>query len=153
MASLIGEYESKLDEKGRFLLPAALRKQLDPSDQDDFVMNRGFEGCLVLYPASEWKKETTQMSELNLYVAKNRKFYRQFHNGATKINPDNTGRILIPKNLKGHAQIEKELVVFAYANRIELWAKDQYLSEVKDGLDDFASLAEEVMGSSIKNED
>jgi len=97
MANLIGEYEVKLDEKGRFLFPSSLRKQLDPSDQDHFVMNRGFEDCLVLYPASEWEKQTLNMSKLNLYVSKNRKFYRQFHNGATIVNPDNSGRILIPK--------------------------------------------------------
>ena len=147
MANLIGEYDSKLDQKGRFLLPSALKKQLDPKDQDRFVMNRGFEGCLVLYPASEWEKETANMSKLNLYVAKNRKFYRQFHNGATVITPDNSGRILVPKSLKGYAEINKDLVLFAYANRIELWAKDKYNAMMDDGIEDFADLAEDVMGS------
>lgn len=153
MAGLIGEYECKLDEKGRFLLPANLRKQLDSNDQDKFVLNRGFEGCVVLYPQSEWEKETTLMSKLNLYIAKNRMFYRQFHNGATAISVDTTGRILVPKSLKTFAAIEKEIVLFAYANRIEIWAKDKYEQIMNDGLSDFENLAEDVMGSLKNKED
>jgi len=148
MANLIGEYEVKLDEKGRFLFPSGLRKQLDPKDQDSFVLNRGFEKCLVLYPASEWEKQTQNMSKLNLYVSKNRKFYRQFHNGATQINPDNSGRILIPKTLKASAQIGKQLVLFAYDQRIELWSKQAYQAMMNDEIESFASLAEDVMGNS-----
>ncbi len=153
MAGLIGEYDCKLDEKGRFLLPSNLRKQLDPSDQDKFVLNRGFEGCVVLYPQSEWDKETALISKLNLYVAKNRMFFRQFHNGATAISVDNTGRILVPKSLKTFASIKKEVVLFAYANRIEIWAKDKYEQIMNDGLDGFENLAEDVMGSLKKKDD
>ncbi len=152
MTHLIGEYDCRLDAKGRFLLPAALRKQLKPEDQDNFVLNRGFEGCLVLYPASEWEKQTKHMSKLNLYVAKNRQFYRQFHNGATAINPDSLGRVLIPKNLKAFAKITKDLVVFAYAGRIELWSKAAYDKAISESSENFASLAEDVMGT-LKQDD
>ncbi len=145
MLSLIGEYDCKLDPKGRFLFPAALKKQLDAADQDQFVLNRGFEGCLVLYPNSSWAEESKNMSKLNLYKAEHRKFYRQFHNGATLVKPDNLGRILIPKNLKLFANIQKELVVFAYAKRIEIWAKEHYIAHMQEDVSDFAQLAERVM--------
>ncbi|MBN4062040.1 MAG: division/cell wall cluster transcriptional repressor MraZ [Flavobacteriales bacterium] len=146
MANYIGEYVCKLDAKGRFLFPAGLKKQLDPSAEEKFVVNRGFEGCLVLFPMNEWKVETSKLSKLNLFKAKDRKFYRDFHNGATQVELDGQGRILMPKNLKSSAEIKKDIVLFAYANRIEIWAKDKY-GEVTDiDADEFGKLAEDVMG-------
>ena len=146
MSSFLGEFECKLDAKGRFMFPAGLKKQLDPAAQERFVLNRGFERCLVLYPMNEWKLETAQFEKLNLFVAKNRKFYRQFHNGATEVTMDSTGRLLVPKALSAYAEIQKEVVLFAYANRIEVWAKDKYQAIMDEDADDFADLAEEVMG-------
>lgn len=146
MASFIGEYNCKIDAKGRFAFPAGLKKQLDPAAQEKFVLNRGFEGCLVLYPQNEWEKETARFAKLNLFVAKNRKFYRQFHNGATEVSMDAAGRLLMPKQLAVFAGITKEIVLFAYANRIEVWDKEKYDQVMDDGVDDFADLAEDVMG-------
>lgn len=127
-------------------MPSGLKKQLDPAAQEKFVINRGFEGCLVLYPMNEWEKETQKFEKLNLFVAKNRKFYRQFHNGATQLLLDGTGRLLLPRTLAKSAEISKEIVLFAYANRIEVWAKDRYEEVMEEDVDDFASLAEDVMG-------
>jgi MraZ protein len=146
MANFIGEYHCKVDTKGRFMMPSGLKKQLDPAAQEKFVINRGFEGCLVLYPMNEWEKETQKFEKLNLFVAKNRKFYRQFHNGATQLLLDGTGRLLLPRTLAKSAEISKEIVLFAYANRIEVWAKDRYEEVMEEDVDDFASLAEDVMG-------
>lgn len=146
MEGFVGEFACKLDAKSRLAVPSALRKQLDPSAQESFVINRGFEGCLVMYPMNEWDKITVRLKKLNLFVAKNRKFYRQFHNGATPVTLDGSGRLLFPKPLMGHADIGKEVVLFAYADRIEVWAKERYEQEMNDGIDDFADLAEDVMG-------
>ena len=109
-------------------------------------MNRGFEGCLVLYPQNEWEKVSNKLRGLNLFVEKNRKFYQQFQNGATAISLDNNGRVLVPKTLMKYAGIDKEAVLFAYADRIEVWAKDRYEAIMDQDVDDFANLAEEVMG-------
>lgn len=147
MSSFIGEYQCKVDAKGRVMLPSGLKRQIDPAAKDQFVINRGFEGCLVLYPLNEWEVETTRFDKLNLFVADNRKFYRQFHNGATQLALDGTGRILLPKRLIGQAGIKKEVVLFAYANRIEVWAKDAYERVMREDQDDFAGLAERVMGN------
>jgi MraZ protein len=146
MTSFLGEFECKLDSKSRFLLPAGLRKQLDPSADEQFVLNRGFEGCLVLYPVNEWEKISARLKGLNLFVAKNRAFYRQFHNGATAVGLDGNGRVLVPKSLMKYAGIDKEAVLFAYADRIELWAKNRYDEIMNQDADAFAALAEEVMG-------
>ncbi len=128
------------------MLPSGLKKQIDPAAQEKFVVNRGFEGCLVLYPMNEWEKETAKFEKLNLFVAQNRKFYRQFHNGATQLALDGNGRLLLPKALSSVASIEKELVLFAYANRIEIWSKTKYEEVMNDDLEYFADLAEDVMG-------
>jgi MraZ protein len=146
VANFIGEYGCKLDAKGRFLLPSGLKKQLDPSAEEKFVMNRGFEGCLVLYPMNEWENETNRFKELNLFVAKNRRFYRQFHNGATRMQLDSSGRLNVPKALAESAGIEKDVVLFAYANRIEIWDKKKYGDVMGEEMTGFESLAEEVMG-------
>lgn len=147
MASFIGEFDCRLDAKGRLMLPSGLKKQLDPACQGQFVLNRGFEGCLVLYPSNEWAVITEQLQKLNLFVAKNRKFYRQFHNGATALALDGSGRVLIPKSLKGFAEIEQDVVLFAYANRIEVWSKARYDEAMSQDEDEFSELAEEVMGN------
>ena len=70
MAGLVGEYECKLDAKGRFLFPSGLKKQLDPSANEHFMVNKGFENCLTLYPMNEWDKVSARLSKLNLFREK-----------------------------------------------------------------------------------
>ncbi len=146
MTQFLGEYECKLDPKGRLMLPAGLKKQLSPEAQDRFVINRGFEKCLVLYPLNEWKVISDEVNQLNLYAKKNREFARYFFRGASELALDNTNRLLLPKTLLEYASIEKDLVLFAYSNRIEVWSKSNYDSMLNDEPEDFANLAEEVMG-------
>ncbi len=146
MTQFLGEYECKLDPKGRLMLPAGLKKQLSPEAQDRFVINRGFEKCLVLYPLNEWKVISDEVNQLNLYAKKNREFARYFFRGASELALDNTNRLLLPKTLLEYASIEKDLVLFAYSNRIEVWSKFNYDSMLNDEPEDFANLAEEVMG-------
>lgn len=146
MTNLIGEFECKIDEKGRLIIPAALKKQLPPEAEDKFVINRGFEKCLVLYPRNEWKTISDEINQLNLYNKKNRDFVRYFFRGATELTLDGSSRILVPKSLLDYAAVSKEIVLFAFSNRIELWAKEAYDSLLSDEPEDFATLAEEVMG-------
>jgi MraZ protein len=151
-SGFIGEFECKVDAKGRIMLPAGLKKQISPAAQEKFVLNRGFEKHLNLYPMDEWQKISAEVNKLNLYVAKNREFLRRFNNGATELEMDNTNRILLPKKMMEYAGVDKEVVLFAYANRIEIWSKEAYdklMSE--DSGEDFASLAEEVMGKISNN--
>lgn len=85
------------------------------------------------------------MNQLNLYSKKNREFARYFFRGASELALDGTSRLLLPKALLEYAAIEKDLVMFAYSNRIEVWSKANYESMLGDEPEDFASLAEEVM--------
>ena len=104
MTNLIGEFECKIDAKGRLMLPAGLKRQISPEAQDKFVVNRGFENCLVLYPLNEWKEISDEVNQLNLYNKKNRDFVRYFYRGATELALDATNRLLFPKQLLAYAK-------------------------------------------------
>ena len=153
MASFIGEFDCKVDVKGRVMMPTGLRKQLDPEAHETFVLNRGFEKCLVLYPKNVWTNISAEISRLNQYKKKNREFIRYFYRGATEIALDGTGRILFPKRLMNYAAIKKEVVLFAYFDRIEVWDKSTYDNLLTDEPDDFSRLAEDVMGNQNTEDD
>lgn len=146
MAGLVGEYECKLDAKGRFLFPSGLRKQLSPEANELFMMNKGFENCLTIYPMNEWEKVSARLSKLNLFKPKNRMFYRLFHQGAKQLGLDNAGRILVPADLMKRVGLSREVVLTAYNDRIEVWSKEEYFAIMDENIGDFADLADEVMG-------
>jgi MraZ protein len=146
MTAFIGEFECKIDPKGRLMLPVALRKQIPNEAEDKFIVNRGFEKHLNLYPINEWKKTTAKLNKLNLFVKKNRDFLRRFNNGATELEIDTTGRVLLNKNLVDYASIDKDVILVAYADRIEVWNKADYQNMMNDDSIDFSDLAEDVMG-------
>jgi MraZ protein len=152
LTNLIGEFECRLDDKSRVILPAGLKKQISPEAKDRFVINRGFENCLVLYPMNEWKGTSEEINRLNLYNRKNRNFARYFYRGATELTLDNANRLLLPKQLLSYAGIVRDVVLFAFSNRIEVWARDKYEKLMTDEPEDFALLAEEVMGKQGKND-
>ncbi len=144
-SNFIGEFECRVDDKGRIILPAGLKKQISPEAEERFVVNRGFENCLALYPMNEWKVISEEVNRLNLYNRKNRNFARYFYRGATELMLDSSSRLLIPKSLLTYAGIQKDAVLFAFSNRIEVWAPDKYEKLMTDEPEDFAQLAEEVM--------
>jgi MraZ protein len=143
----IGEFECKLDEKGRVVVPAGLKRQLPKDAVGKLVLNRGFEKCLTLYTRKDWNEELNNLSSLNHFNKKHRMFIRQFSNGATEVNLDTASRILIPKKLSEYAEIQNEAVFYAYGNRIEIWSKANYDLMMDIDADDFANLAEDVMGN------
>lgn len=151
MSQFHGEFDCKLDPKGRLMMPANLRKQLPPEAKEKFMINRGFEKCLVLYPMNEWNKIVEDVNQLNDFIKKNREFSRYFHRGATELELDNTGRILLPKRLLEFAGIDKEIVLSARNNKIEIWAPDKYEALFNDEPEGYSSLAEETMGKNRIN--
>ncbi|MCB1921257.1 MAG: division/cell wall cluster transcriptional repressor MraZ [Candidatus Competibacteraceae bacterium] len=147
MTNFLGEFECRLDAKARMALPSALRKQLPPEAGERFVINRGFEQYLALYPFTEWQRITAELNRLNLFVRKNREFVRYFHRGATELELDSHGRLLLPRRLLSYASIQDAVILLAYANRIECWDPTLYENLLSDEPADFARLAEEIMGN------
>lgn len=144
--SFLGEFECRLDSKARIALPAALKKQLPIEAEGRFVINRGFEQHLVLYPLNEWRRVTADINRLNLFVKKNRDFARYFHRGATEIELDSSGRLLLPRRLLDYAAIRDTAILLAYAHRIECWDTALYDKLLSDEPADFSQLAEDIMG-------
>jgi MraZ protein len=146
MISFLGEYEATLDAKGRFLLPAGLKRQIPDGESTRFVINRGFEKCLTLYPMQSWQPLYDQISTLNDFDPKVREFRRYFLNGAIIVEPDAAGRLLIPQNLKDYAGLGKDIVLASAVNKIEIWDKEGYQKFFESySPDDFSSLAQSVM--------
>ena len=148
MVNLIGTYECKADAKGRLMLPAPLKKQLQTILDDGFVLKRSvFQPCLELYPMGEWNLLMQKINGLNRFVKKNNDFIRRFTAGVKMVELDTSGRLLIPKDLYSFANISKEIVLSSAVNIVEIWDKEAYEKAIDDATVDFARLAEEVMGN------
>jgi MraZ protein len=138
-----------VDAKGRVSFPSALKKQLGEEIDGGFVLKRSvFESCLELYPRNEWDKITRDIFTLNRFVRKHDAFIRRFTAGVTLTELDGAGRLLIPKNLSETANLDKEVVLFASGNRIEIWNNEKYEEWLSNESVDFGELTEEVMGHS-----
>ncbi|WP_395809724.1 division/cell wall cluster transcriptional repressor MraZ [Daejeonella sp.] len=150
MSHFLGEFDCKLDAKGRMMIPSSLKKQLPEAEREGLVINRGFEKHLVIYTKKEWDSITEELSKLNSYEKKSRDFIRYFTRGATELSLDSANRILLPKALMEYAGINAEVVLSCVLNKIEVWAKDAYDSQLDNEPENFANLAEEVMGNAGK---
>ena len=147
MSHFLGEFDCKLDAKGRMMVPASLKKQLPEAESEGLVINRGFEKHLVIYTRKEWNKIVEDLEKLNQYEKKTREFIRYFTRGASELSLDTANRVLLPKALLDYAGINADVVLSCQFNKIEVWAKDAYDQALDNEPDNFAKLAEEVMGN------
>jgi MraZ protein len=147
MIRLLGEYDVTLDAKGRFLLPAGYKKQLAEVPHTQFVINRGFEKCLTLYPMHFWEPLHEKIAQLNDFDPKVREFRRFFLNGATIIELDSAGRLNLPNNLMEYAGLKKDIVLSAATNKIEIWDKARH-DELLNNLEpvNYSEVAFTVLG-------
>ena len=101
MTKLRGEFECRIDEKGRIIIPVALKKQIPLEANERFMINRGFEGCLNLFPLNEWEAESDKVNQLNFYNTENRLFIRNFNRGATEVALDGEQPHPHPEDITG----------------------------------------------------
>ena len=118
----IGEYQHNIDPKGRVFMPAKFREELG----DKFVVTKGLDNCLFVYPEEEWKNLEQKLRTLPLTSKEGRAFIRFFFAGAAECEADKQGRILIPSNLRGHASLEKELSIIGVSTRVEIWDREAW---------------------------
>lgn len=145
MIGFLGEYEATLDAKGRFLIPGGLKKQL-PEGENRLVISRGFEKCLNLYPIKTWEGIMEKLSKLNDFDPKVRQFKLLFLGGATEVELDSAGRMLLPPSLKEHAGLTKDIVLASNLDKIAIWDASKYKQFFEDfSSDAYSSLAQEVM--------
>lgn len=143
---LYGDYECKLDSKGRLILPAALRKLFSPEAKDVVWLNMGPENCLNMYPDDEWQLIQRELNKLNKYKRENIEFLRIFTAGLTRVQLDPTGRLNIPKRLMDYANIKTDAFLFSLPDRVEIWEPTYYKEKTKNPPPNYAELQENVLG-------
>ena len=130
------------------MLPVNLKKQLGDHINESFIVKRSvFQNCLELHPFSEWKLTMEKINKLNKFVKKNNDFIRRYNAGVRIIELDNSGRLLIPKELSKQYFSSNELVLTSAINIIEIWDKSRYEKVINDTELDFVELSESVMGN------
>lgn len=137
----MGEYHHTIDEKGRMIIPAKFREELGPT----FVVTRGMDKCLFVYPEQEWKQLEQKLKTLPFTKKDARAFTRFFFSGAAESELDKQGRVNIAPTLRSYAQLEKECVVIGVSNRVEIWSKgiwEEYFAESEES---FAEIAEGIV--------
>ncbi len=147
---LLGEYGVTLDSKGRFRLPSGLLRNLGDRDTLKFVVNRGLDGCLTLYPKPVWDFIKRDIDALSNYDRKSLRFKRAFYAGASEVVPDSADRLLLPKRLLEWAGAKKNIVLAARDDRIEIWAEAVYNQSLEEmNPEEFSDLAQDVFGGSF----
>jgi len=121
--SFTGEFYNTIDQKNRLSIPVKYRKSLSLSNDKTFVLTRGFDTCLSLYPLDEWKLVENQLSSLSSIKGKHRNFIRSIVRYANYVKYDSQGRIQIPEALLNYANIKKNITVIGVIKKIELWDK------------------------------
>ena len=141
-----GEYANTLDLKNRVNIPAKFRKALDPINNQTFVITRGFDTCLTLYPISEWNIVEQQLASLSSIRNRNREFVRSIVRYASYVQYDKQGRIIIPDNLKVYASIDREVSIIGMISKIELWSPENIKKHDNDqmNIDEFDDLADDI---------
>ena len=116
-----GQYDFVIDSKNRINIPSIFRKQLDESDKNRFVITRGIDSCIWIYPLGEWEKIEKELSQLSSLSKVNRTFLRNHLRHAKIVSSDEQGRLILTKNLIQYANILKDITIIGVLNKIEIW--------------------------------
>lgn len=147
---LTDAYECRIDSKGRLALPNGLKKELTSVIKEDFIVKRSlFARCLELLPRATWQKENEKVQKLNMFVAKNITFIRNFKAGVKTVELDSSSRILIPKELLEFAGIDKDVVLAPLNNKLEIWDKKIYEQTIAENAPLAGQMAEEILGDTV----
>lgn len=141
----IGEYNHNIDTKGRLIIPSRFRDGLS----DKFIITRGLDKCLFVYPLDEWEKLVKTIQSLPFTKKKNRDFQRFFLSGAIECEIDKQGRVNVSNALISYAKLEKECVIVGVNERLEIWADEEWNSFISDNEEDFSNIAEDIFESDV----
>jgi len=138
----LGEYQHSLDAKGRIIVPSKFREELGAR----FIATKGLDNCLFLYPMDEWKVIEEKLRTLPFTRADVRSFARFFFSGASELEIDKQGRILLPPNLREYAGIEKDLTIIGVGARVEIWANEKWAPYNQTAQSSYEIIAENLVG-------
>ena len=140
----MGEYHHNIDEKGRLTIPSKVRDELG----ENFIVTRGLDNCLFVYPKEEWTNIINKYKELpNTKDARN--FMRFFLSGATNCEFDKNGRINIPSPLTKYADLIKECVIIGVNDRLEIWSKERWENFILENEDNLSDIADNLFSTNL----
>jgi len=142
MSLFTGEYECKLDTKGRLVLPSRIKSRLPEVSGNQLVLSLGLEPCLVLYPLVEYRKISSRVASMNEFSEELRHLQRNFFRRIAEIELDNAGRLLVPKTMAKYANLEKDIMLVGMGNRVELWNTQAYERFIINDTAEFSKLAQ-----------
>ena len=140
---LMGEFHHNLDDKNRLIIPSKFRYELGSK----FIVTRGIEKCLFVYPVDEWNKIIEKLNTLPFTNKDARTFMRMFLSGATECELDNNGRVQITGPLMNYASLNKECVVIGVGDRLEIWNQDMFNNFFNDNIENFSDVAENLFSA------
>jgi len=141
----LGEYQHSLDAKGRIIIPAKFREELGVK----FIATKGLDNCIFLYPLEEWRTVEDKLRALPFTRSDVRSFARFFLSGASELDMDKQGRIVLPPNLRDYAAISKDLIVIGVGSRVEIWATDSWSQYNRVAESSYEEIAENLVGLGI----
>lgn len=137
----MGEYRHNIDGKGRVIMPSRFREELG----EQFVLTRGLDNCLFVYPMDEWSNLEGKLKELPFTKADARAFVRFFFSGAAEGALDRQGRVLLPSHLREYARLERDVVIIGVSSRVEIWSADEWSRYAQDAELSFEDIAEKII--------
>ena len=141
----MGEFQHSIDPKGRLIVPVKYRDELG----DIFVVTKGLDNCLFVYPMAEWKNMEEKLRALPFTQADARTFSRFFFSGAAECEIDKQGRILLPPPLRAYAKLDKDVVLIGVSTRVEIWDKEAWELYSAQAGQDYESIAEKIVGFNL----
>ena len=144
MSSFKGSFNYTVDSKGRINIPAKMRKNLSPEANNSFVITRGFEPCIFVYPNDEWAKRELELGKLQQTNSQDRFFTRMLLQYATDAELDGQHRIVLPKELMEYAKIDGEVFILGAFDRIEVWNPEEFKKYLGNQQEDYLTVAEKV---------
>ncbi|MCK9409247.1 MAG: division/cell wall cluster transcriptional repressor MraZ [Bacteriovoracaceae bacterium] len=144
MSSFKGSFHYTVDNKGRINIPAKMRKNLSPEANNSFVVTRGFESCIFVYPNDEWAKRELELGKLQQTKPQDRFFTRMLLQYATDTELDGQYRIVLSKDLIQYANIQSEVFILGAFDRIEVWNPEEYKKYLDAQQEDYLTVASRV---------
>ncbi|MFD2704903.1 division/cell wall cluster transcriptional repressor MraZ [Salibacterium lacus] len=137
----MGEHHHNVDDKGRMIIPSRFRDGLG----ETFVITRGMDECLFIYPMEEWERLESRLKSLPFTKKDARAFTRFFFSGAAECELDKQGRVSIPSTLRRYADIQKECVVIGVSTRVEVWSREKWEVYFEESRESFSDIAENIV--------
>ncbi len=143
MGEYYGRYDNVLDSKGRINMPARFRDMAEASgDGETFILTRGSERCVVLFPVNEWRRKIREIERQVTDGKERRKLLRHLNFYVSHQKVDKQGRINIPADLIEYAGLKKDVVVLGTGRKIEVWNPEFLEKDVEELSESYPELTD-----------